>query len=178
MRRRWARSEVPLHLSFWIAAWLSSSCLLACQSARPAHALPAPDAAASGAAIFFGDDVHANETCAGPAVDAGSEVDSADPLCSTAVAAVPFQPDVARLVSCTGEICHARWSYDTLVNQPSRTCCDQRTLVSPRHPSTSHLVQALRGTSPCVPRMPLGGQLSDSDIATVIAWICQGAPND
>lgn len=172
------RVEAPLQGSFWVAAWLTCAAASACQSARPAHAQPAPDAAAGDMPIFFGDDIHANETCAGPGPDAGAVLDSADPLCSTVVPAVSFQRDVARLVGCTGEICHARWTYDSLVNQSSSMCCDHRSLVAPGHPSTSHLVQALRGTSPCVPRMPLGGELSESDIATVIAWVCQGAPND
>jgi hypothetical protein len=178
------RGSTAAGVSFWIAVWLTSSAAIACQSARPAHALPAPDAAAGNMPIFFGDDIHPNETCAGPGPDAGAALDaraafdSADPLCATAVPAVSFERDVARLVGCTGEICHARWTYDTLVNQSSSACCDHRALVAPGYPSTSHLVQALRGTSPCVPRMPLGGQLSDSDIATVIAWICQGAPDN
>ena len=178
MRQRSAQPAAQLQLSFWLAAWLTSSTAIACQSTRPAHPLQGPDAAAGGVTMFFGDDIQANETCAGPAPDAGAAIDAVDPLCSTALPAVSFQRDVARLVGCTGEICHARWTYDSLVNQPSSMCCDHRSLVAPEHPSTSHLVQALRGTSPCVPRMPLNGQLSDSDIATVIAWVCQGAPND
>jgi hypothetical protein len=83
------------------------------------------------------------------------------------------------LASCTGEICHAPWRYDTLVQQRSASCCDHRWLVAPGQPSASHVVQALRGQSACVPQMPLDeGSLSDPEIATVVAWICQGAPND
>ena len=97
-----------------MTAWLTSAAALACQSARPAHAMPAPDPATSGVQGFFGDDIQANETCAGPDPDAGSApIDSADPLCSATVPPVSFQREVARLVGCTGEICHARWTYDT-----------------------------------------------------------------
>jgi hypothetical protein len=51
-------------------------------------------------------------------------------------------------------------------------------LVAPGAPSRSHLVQALRGEGACVARMPPGGALSDADIAKVIAWICEGAPDN
>src|SRR4029078_3362459 len=98
--------------------------------------------------MFFGDDIQANETCAGPAPDAGAAIDAVDPLCSTPLPAVSVQRDVARLVGCTGEICHARWTYDSLVNQPSSMCCDHRSLVAPEHPSTSHLVPPSRATTP------------------------------
>jgi hypothetical protein len=138
-------------------------------------ASPPPAAASS----FFGDDVAPGQSCSGPSADAGAEpTDLSDPLCGSAAPAVSFAQDVAPLVGCTGEICHARWTYDSLVLRASNTCCDHRLLVDPERPSQSHLVQALLGTSPCVPRMPLDGQLSDAQIATVVAWICQGAANN
>ena len=132
--------------------------------------------AASG---FFGDDVAPGQSCSGAAADAGAEPpNTPDPLCASATPALSFAKDVAPLVGCTGEICHARWTYDSLVLRASSACCDHRLLVDPQRPSESHLVQALQGASPCVPRMPLDGRLSDAQIATVVAWICQGAANN
>jgi len=88
---------------------------------------------------------------------------------------VSFKRDVARLVACSGEVCHSPWKYASLVGQHSTTCCDARLRVESGHPNESHLVQAIMGTSDCVDRM---GTLSDAQIATVIAWICQGANDD
>jgi hypothetical protein len=100
-----------------------------------------------------------------------------DPLCTTSSPAVSFTADVLPILKlCTGEICHAPWKYDTLVGQRSTTCCDHRWLVLPGQPSVSHVVQALRATNACVPQMPLDeGSLAASDIATIVAWVCQGA---
>ena len=94
-----------------------------------------------------------------------------DPLCATSTPAVSFATDVLPILRlCTGEICHAPWKYDTLVGQHSTVCCDHRWLVLPGQPSISHVVQALRGISACVPQMPLDeGSLATPDIATIIS---------
>ena len=101
--------------------------------------------------------------------------DAADPLCTPGLPQVSFQRDVAPLVRCTGEACHVPWSYSTLVAQPSTACCDRRFIVDPGHPTTSQLIQAVSDDDSCVGRM---GQLEAPEIATLVAWICEGAPND
>jgi hypothetical protein len=103
--------------------------------------------------------------------------DAGDPLCLASEATVSFANDVAPVLArCGGDVCHAPWQYKTLVGQHSVSCCDHRWLVEPGRPSTSHVVQALRGVNACVPQMPLDeGQLADPQIAAVVAWVCQGA---
>lgn len=163
--------------------------LLLAGGAQNCRSTPSPDAGHSAtanagapstaASSFFGDDSMSGQSCSGPSADAGADPsDLPDPFCAGTTPAVSFASDVAPLVGCTGEICHPRWTYDSLVLRASNTCCDHRLLVDPGRPSQSHLVQALLGTSPCVPRMPLDGRLSDAQIATVVAWICQGAANN
>ena len=103
-----------------------------------------------------------------------------DPQCLVGAPAVSFARDVAPILAgCTGEVCHAPWSYDTLFGQRSTACCDQRWLVVPGQPSASHVVQAVTGIGACVPQMPLNeGSLSNAEIATLVAWVCQGALNN
>jgi len=107
--------------------------------------------------------------------------DGADPLCANTTSTVFFAKDVAPILggaTCSGEICHAAWQYDTMVNQRSNACCDHRFLIVPGQPSQSHVIQAITGNGMCIDPMPLGGSLPDSTIATLIAWVCQGAPNN
>jgi hypothetical protein len=152
--------------------------LLGCATAPP----PAPGKGASGAPFqsFFGADAAGSGGCPGAEADAGDVAapDDSDALCATPAPSVSFSREVSRLVGCTGEICHSAWTYDSLVSKKSEACCDHRPLVDPGHPSNSQLVQALLGISPCTERMPLGGQMSDTDVATVIDWVCQGALRD
>lgn len=103
--------------------------------------------------------------------------DSPDPSCTTGLPTVSFAKDVVPvLASCTGEICHAPWKYETLAGQHSTSCCDHRWLVDPAHPSASHVIQAVRGVGACVPQMPLDqGSLADADITKLTVWVCQGA---
>ena len=116
--------------------------------------------------------------CAGsdgtPSAAAGAP--GLDPLCSGTSPEISYAQQVAPLVSCTGEVCHQAWSYQSLVGKASTACCDHRPLVDPGRPSSSHLVQAVSGSADsCVGRM---GALGDAQVATIIAWICEGAPND
>jgi hypothetical protein len=110
-------------------------------------------------------------------VATGIDDGGADPQCPANAPVVSFAKDVMPvLAACTGEICHAPWRYDTLVGQHSVACCDHRWLVSPGQPSASHVVQAVEGVGACVSQMPLDeGSLPQSEIATLIAWVCQGA---
>jgi hypothetical protein len=98
-----------------------------------------------------------------------------DALCSGTSTDVSFQHDVLPLVHCSGEQCHQAWTYGTLVGHASRTCCDRRPLVAPGQPSASHLVQAISDVDSCVGRM---GDLDAAQIAIVVAWVCEGAPNN
>lgn len=98
-----------------------------------------------------------------------------DPLCTQVPSEVSFQRDVLPLVHCSGEACHQAWTYATLVNHASRACCDHRPIVEAGQPSASHLVQAITDVDSCVGRM---GDLDDAQVALVIAWICEGAPDN
>jgi hypothetical protein len=130
----------------------------------------------AGSVVIFLPD--AASTCH-PSADAATGIDDggADPQCAAGAPAVSFANDVMPiLAACTGEICHAPWRYDTLVGRRSVACCDHRWLVSPGQPSASHVVQAVKGAGACVSQMPLDeGSLSQAEIATLIAWVCQGA---
>jgi len=102
-----------------------------------------------------------------------------DPLCDPNAVTVSYTKDIAPvLAGCWGEVCHAAWNYDSLVNQRSSTCCDRRFLVAPYHPSTSLLTQSLTGVDSCVGTMPQDGHLETPEIQAMIAWVCQGALNN
>lgn len=102
-----------------------------------------------------------------------------DPLCDPAAAPVSYSKDVAPILAgCWGEVCHAAWTYDTVVNQRSTSCCDRRFLVAPRQPSASLLTQSLTGVDSCVGTMPQDGHLDTSQIQAITAWVCQGALNN
>lgn len=143
-----------------------------CGSTTPPPAVR--HAGAGGRSAFDGVGVIAPEACTGDA-SAPAPGPNPDPLCAGARTDVTFQRDVAPLVACSGEACHPPWRYDTLVGRPSQTCCDRRLIVEPGSPSSSHLYQAIAGVDSCVGRM---GALSDAGVATVVAWICEGAPDD
>ncbi len=143
----------------------------ACFACSSNHSAGQGDAGGTGIAILLGDALCLGSSAAPPDVDAAT----VDPLCTTTMPTVSFAKDVAPiLVGCTGEICHASWTYNTLVGRESTACCDHRWLILPGQASSSHVVQALNGIG-CVPRMPLGGELPESSIATITAWVCQGA---
>jgi len=109
----------------------------------------------------------------------GSGTSGVDPLCDPSAATVSYAKDIAPvLAGCWGEVCHAAWKYDSLVNQRSSTCCDRRFLVAPFHPSTSLLTQSLTGVDSCVGTMPQDGHLETPEIQAMIAWVCQGALNN
>ncbi|HEV8549909.1 MAG TPA: hypothetical protein VGQ57_12790, partial [Polyangiaceae bacterium] len=148
--------------------------VLSC-SDSPGGSEPAPRASPSGSSKPSGIVVPSIASCpdAGaasvPFADtAGAPATEADPLCTAISTQVSYQRDVAPLISCSGEICHAPWHYDTLVGRPSSVCCDHRPLVSPGSPSGSHLYQVVTGTSDCISRM---GDLTSSNVATLVAWI-------
>lgn len=155
---------------------LAASTLLACSESNNHTA--APSGSASGATGSAGTPasivvppVASCSAAPAPALAPGD----ADPLCTPGLSQVSFARDVAPLVGCTGESCHVPWSYSTLVGRQSVACCDMRLLVDPFHPSTSHLVQAVSDTDSCVGRM---GELEPPAIATIVAWICEGALNN
>lgn len=100
---------------------------------------------------------------------------------------VSFKTDVAPLIGhCTnGDGCHGvgrlmTWPYQALVNVVAADCSDQRVIVKPGDPSASYLINKLLGVDLCSgARMPpQGTPLSDANLATIEAWICQGAANN
>jgi hypothetical protein len=101
---------------------------------------------------------------------------------------VSFKTDVAPLIGhcSSGDGCHGvigrlmTWPYQALVNVVAADCTDQRVIVKPGDPSASYLVDKLLGVDLCSgARMPLRGTpLSDASMATIEAWICQGAANN
>lgn len=117
----------------------------------------------------------------------GGSTDTGDDLCGPPV---DFATQVVPILAaqCTGGMCHdavmPRASLDLLtephaamVNVPS-VQCDARLLVDPGSPQTSYLVDKLRGRALCDgDLMPKDEPpLSPKGIATIEAWICQGAP--
>ena len=100
---------------------------------------------------------------------------------------VSFKTDVVPLIGhcTTGDGCHGvgrlmTWPYQALVNVAATDCSDQRVIVKPGDPSASYLVDKLLGVDLCSgARMPLKGTpLSYASMATIEAWICQGAANN
>jgi hypothetical protein len=124
-----------------------------------------------------------------PATDASvppPPVDAALVTCPSS-GPVSFTTDVAPLIGhcTTGDGCHGvgrlmTWPYQALVNVAAADCSDQRVIVKPGDPSASYLVDKLLGADLCSgARMPLKGTpLSDASMATIEAWICQGAANN
>ncbi len=118
--------------------------------------------------------------CSDGSVPKDSAPGGPDPLCTAGLPSVSYANNVAPILAqCSGEVCHAPWSFDTTVDKPSTACCDRRWLVAPGQPSASHLIQAVLGVAACVPQMPLDeGSLAQADLDTLIAWVCEGAPNN
>jgi hypothetical protein len=81
------------------------------------------------------------------------------------------------LAGCSGELCHAPWSYATTVNVVSHECCDNRKLIEPGSPERSYLLQKIRGIHLCGNSNPMGNVPSNTtnDISD---WICLGAPDN
>jgi len=99
---------------------------------------------------------------------------------------VSFTADVQPILEskCSGEVCHDySWAapdgYSAMVRKRAPECCDGRSIVSPGNPQDSYLVQKLRGVSICSGVvMPAAGTISATEIGTIEAWVCEGAPNN
>src|SRR5439155_13272842 len=62
--------------------------------------------------------------------------------CVVQNANVRFQTDVLPVFAgCSGELCHAPWTYGTTVGITSTECCDRRKIVDPGNPEGSYLLQ-------------------------------------
>jgi hypothetical protein len=121
----------------------------------------------------------ARDACVNTISPSDPSASAPDPLCAPNAAQVSYSRDISPvLAGCSGEVCHAPWDYGTIVNQPSRACCDRRFLVTPFPPSLSLVTQSLTGTDSCVGTMPQGGHLATAEIQAITAWICQGALNN
>jgi hypothetical protein len=156
-----------------LVAVLAGFALGACGSTSPKAAKPSAAGGAGGTGSVVIPIVGAGGCADIPdlaASDAGP-----DPLCAGTSAEISFQQNVLPLVHCSGEVCHQAWTYGTLAGRASHACCDGRPLVSPGRPSASHLVQAIRDVDSCVGRM---GDLDAEQIAIVVAWVCEGAPDN
>jgi hypothetical protein len=118
--------------------------------------------------------------------DASVSPDAAQIACPSS-GPVSFNIDVTPVIGhcSTGDGCHGAgrlltWPYQALVNVVAADCADHRVIVKPGDPSSSYLIEKLLGVGMCSgERMPLKGTpLSDADMATLEAWICQGAANN
>ena len=70
----------------------------------------------------------------------------------------------------------ASGAYAALVNVASPATGEVR--VIPGNANDSYLVKKLEGRQNAGVRMPVGGQLSDTDLTNVKNWINQGAKNN
>jgi len=101
------------------------------------------------------------------AVDAGA--------CAVTNPTVRFQIDVLPVLSgCTGELCHAPWTYGTTVNVVSSECCDHRKIIDPGKPAASYLLQKVRGVELCGNSSKMG-DVSPAVAQSIQDWICLGA---
>jgi hypothetical protein len=100
--------------------------------------------------------------------------------CDGVTGAVSYTTDVAPIFAqrCNGELCHVTPTRASLVGVPASECCDGRLLVAPGDAAGSYLVDKLTGHALCSGgRMPLAEPaLADADVATIVGWICAGAP--
>jgi hypothetical protein len=115
----------------------------------------------------------AGATDAGPRPDAGADAGHAD-AGADAGALVSFAADVAPIFGAHCNSCHG-WSYGTTVNAASG-CGGIR--VVPGNPNTSVLYGKVIGAPACGGSMPPNGSLNATDLATLLAWITQGALNN
>ncbi|WP_437933681.1 hypothetical protein [Sorangium sp. So ce341] len=95
--------------------------------------------------------------------------------------------------SCSNQYCHGNadspaggldlrtaTAASSMVNQDAGSCSSEKALVVPFMPSSSYLMNKLKGVDLCDPdefRMPLGTPLPDAEIKTINDWICAGAPD-
>src|SRR5579871_5985088 len=92
-----------------------------------------------------------------------------------------FASDVQPILAarCDGVECHrATWGgangYARLVDVVAPECTDGRLLVAPGSPSTSYLIEKVRGVDLCqgVQMPKVGPPLTDAQIQTLSDWIC------
>ncbi len=103
---------------------------------------------------------------------------SFDAGCTPSNPNVQFRTDVLPVFrGCSGELCHAPWSYGATVGIASAECCDRRKLVDPGNPSGSYLVQKIRGVDLCGNSSKMGDVPVDV-IRSIEDWICLGAPDN
>jgi hypothetical protein len=94
---------------------------------------------------------------------------------------VSYTKDIVPIFSgCTNEQCHPPWTRDSTLNQPETECCDGRPLIQPGDPNGSYLVDKIKG-HPCghTQAMPLPpDSIDDTQIALIVGWVCEGAPEN
>jgi hypothetical protein len=156
--------------------------LLGCGSARTDTNQSVTDA--SGPVIIVSPDGAfrlPNGTCDASAPDDGlAPVDAAEDsgTCTVTNPNVRFQLDVLPVFQgCSGELCHAPWSYPTTVNVVAAECCDRRKIIEPGNPGGSYLLQKIRGIDLCGNSGKMG-DVSPKAAQNIQDWICSGAPDN
>lgn len=95
---------------------------------------------------------------------------------------VSYAHDVVPIFNnCTGEGgCHQAPNRTTTVGIAAYECCDGRFIIAPGNPDESYLVDKIEDHDKCQGvRMPFGGaMLPQSEILTIVRWICEGAPDN
>jgi hypothetical protein len=158
-------------------------------AAACSNAVPAPDAStsaststsesSSGAGVGGGLNLPTSTSTTTAPCDAGQP--DALPEASTcdASAAVSFEGQIRPILSnCGGELCHAAWTYESLMGKVGTGCCDGRLVVRPGDPAGSYLLDKLGNRDLCSGgRMPLGrAPLTPVQMQAIADWICEGAP--
>jgi hypothetical protein len=127
--------------------------------------------------------------CDQPCADGMTCVDSSC-VCEAEVVSFAERVEPLLAAACTAMGCHGfpapkedldlrtGNSYGELVGIASNQCGD-RLLVAPGDPANSYLIDKLRGVDLCFgTKMPKIGQVQESDILAIAAWICHGAPDN
>ncbi len=70
-------------------------------------------------------------------------------------------------------------SYAAIVNVNANQCGGTRKRVLPGDPDNSYIIDKLLGVDLCNGvKMPASGSVTSTDVDTIAAWICAGAPNN
>jgi hypothetical protein len=132
--------------------------------------------------FFFSGASSGSASCIGGGGGAGHGGGGGAPSeCASAPKNVSFASDVVPIFAgCTGELCHEAPTFTSIVGKQSSECCGMREIVRPGDPRHSYLLDKLEGVRLCSgAAMPLGGpSLPSSDEATLVGWICEGAPDN
>ncbi len=117
--------------------------------------------------------------CAGELANPERFLDGGAAACSPGVDVVA---DILGSATCAGPGCHAAdipnvapdlaspGVAERLIDVPT-TACPDRVLIDSVNPAQSYLLESLKPSPTCGGQMPVGGALSEADIACVEEWI-------